>query len=60
MQKNKKFSKATILAELIYKAIIRYTKAKKSLISNKKDKFALDSERVWRGNIEEKIDYLEK
>lgn len=55
-----KFSKATILAEIIYRAIVRYTKAKKSLIGDKKSHFRLDLSRIWRGNRGDKIDRLEK
>ncbi len=57
---DKMISKTTILARLIYKAIVRYVKAKKSPITIKNPKFGLDFNRVWRGNIRESIDLLEK
>lgn len=53
-------SKATILAKIIYEAIIRYTKAKKSLVSDKKSHFRLDSKRNWREDNVEIVDLLEK
>ena len=53
-------SKPAILARLIYKAIVRYIKAKKSLVAERKVNFKLDSERIWRGNTKEIIDKLEK
>ena len=62
MQKtdNELVSKSAILAQLIYKAIVRYTKAKRSPITTNNSRFSLDFNRVWRGNIQELIDGLEK
>ena len=57
---NKMISKSAILARLIYKAIVRYVKAKKSTNTARNLKFDLDFNRVWRGNIQESIDELEK
>jgi hypothetical protein len=57
---DKNISKSTILARLIYKAIVRYVKAKKSLMITKNPKFSLDINRIWRGNIQGSIDELEK
>ena len=57
---DKPISKSTIIARLIYKAIVRYVKAKRSPITIKNPKFSLDFNRVWRGNIQESIDGLEK
>ena len=57
---DKIISKSTILARLIYKAIVRYVKAKKSPNAAKNLKFGLDFNRVWRGNVQESIDGLEK
>ena len=57
---DKAISKSTILARLIYKAIVRYTKAKKSPTTTKNPKFSLDFNCVWRGNIQELVDPLEK
>ena len=57
---NKMISKSAILARLIYKAIVRYVKAKKSPMTAKNPKFSLDFNRVWRGNIQASIDPLEK
>ena len=53
-------TKAEKIARILYSAIVRYTNAKKSRISAKKTHFRLDSRRVWRGNVERKIDTLEK
>ena len=53
-------SKATILAKIMYEAIVRYTKAKMSLISDKKPHFRLDSKRNWREDKAEIVDLLEK
>ncbi len=62
MQKtgNELISKSAILAQLIYKAIVRYAKAKMSPITANNSRFSLDFNRVWRGNIQELIDSLEK
>ncbi len=57
---DKPIFKSTILARLIYKAIVRYVKAKKSPITIKNPKFRIDFNRVWRGNIQESIDALKK
>lgn len=57
---NKLISKPAILAQLIYKAIVRYVKAKKSPEITRKSNFRLDSRRIWRGNTKEIIDRLEK
>ena len=57
---NKDVSKSEMLARLIYKAIVRYIEAKKSPITEKNPKFELDFNRVWRGNIQELFDGLEK
>lgn len=53
-------SKAEKIARILYGAIVRYVKAKKSPASMGKSHFRLDSCRVWRGNVERKIDTLEK
>ena len=53
-------TKAEKIARILYGAIVRYVKAKQSLASMGKAHFRLDSRRVWRGNIERKIDTLEK
>ena len=53
-------TKAEKIARILYGAIVRYVKAKKSLASMGKAHFRLDSRRVWRGNVERKIDTLEK
>lgn len=47
---NQNFSKAKILAEIIYKAIVRYSIVKKDAKTNKKANFRLDCERVWSTN----------
>ena len=57
---DKIISKPTILARLIYKAVVRYVKAKKSPNTARNLKFGLDFNSVWRGNIHESIDLLEK
>ncbi len=56
---DKKFSKPTILAQLIYKAIVRYSIAKKGAKTNKKANLRLDCERVWSANKASTIDSLE-
>ena len=43
-------TKAHSLANIIYKAIVRYIKSKKSLVSARNAKFNLDFNRVWRVN----------
>lgn len=53
-------TKPEILAKTIYKAIVRYVKAKKTMESGRKSNFRLDSGRIWRGNTKEIIDELEK
>ena len=53
-------TKPEILSKIIYKAIVRYVKAKKSLMITKNPKFSLDINRIWRGNIQGSIDELEK
>ncbi len=45
---------------MLYKAIVRYAKAKRSPITANNSRFSLDFDRVWRGNIQELIDGLEK
>ena len=57
---DKNISKPAMLAQLIYKAIVRYIKANKSPISMKNTKLSLDYNRVWRGNVQELVDDLEK
>lgn len=57
---NASMIKAEKIARILYGAIVRYVKAKKSLASMGKAHFRLDSRRVWRGNVERKIDTLEK
>lgn len=49
--------KAEILAELIYKAIVRYTKARKLVKERERSNFRLDSERILRGNVTENLTY---
>ena len=51
-------SKAEKIARILYKAIVRYINSEKS--REEKSHFRLDSCRVWRGNVERKIDTLEK
>ena len=53
-------TKSEFLAKIIYKAIVRYVKAKKVVESGRKPNFRLDSERIWRSNTEEIIVELEK
>ena len=57
---NASMTKAEKIARILYGAIVRYVKAKKSPASMGKAHFRLDSRRVWRGNVERKIDTLEK
>lgn len=57
---NQNFSKAEILAEIIYKAIVRYSIAKKDAKTNKKANFRLDCERVWSANKGGVIDNMER
>ncbi len=52
-------SKAKVLAEIIYKAIVRYSIAKKGAKTNKKANLRLDCERVWSANEASSIDSLE-
>ena len=47
------------LAQIIYEAVIRYTKAKKPQIGEKIVDLGLDIPCVWRGNKKHKIDVLE-
>ncbi len=56
---NQKFSKAEILAEIIYKAIVRYSISKKDAKTNKKANLRLDCERVWSANKDDIIDNME-
>ena len=57
MQNNERIlTKPEKLAKIIYRAIVRYTQAKKSAISGVKPNFRLDFNRVWRGNVKEIID----
>ena len=42
------------LANIIYKAIVRYIKSKKSPVSRRNSKFNLDFDRVWRVNTRDK------
>ena len=53
-------TKAEKIARILYGAIVRYVKAKKSPASMGKVHFRLDFDRVRRGNVERKIDALEK
>ena len=46
--------KAYSLANIIYKAIVRYIKSKKSPVSGRNSKFNLDFDRVWRVNTRDK------
>ena len=57
---NASMIKAEKIARILYGAIVRYVKAKKSPASMRKAHFRLDFRRVWRGNVERKIDTLEK
>lgn len=52
-------TKAEKIARILYGAIVRYVKAKKSPASMGKVLFRLDFDRVRRGNVERKIDALE-
>ena len=52
-------SKAELLARIIYKAIVRYSLAQKDAKANKKTNLRLDCERIWSGNSDNDIDYLE-
>ncbi len=56
---DKATSKAKVLAEIIYKAIVRYSIAKRGSKTNKKANFRLDCERVWSANKANTIDSLE-
>ena len=57
MQNNEKpLTKPEKLAKIIYRAIVRYTQAKKPAISDVKPNFRLDFNRIWRGNVKEIID----
>lgn len=56
---NKASSKAKVLAEIIYKAIVRYSIAKKDTKTNKKANLRLDCERVWSANKASAVDGLE-
>lgn len=56
---NQNFSKAKILAEIIYKAIVRYSIVKKDAKTNKKANFRLDCERVWSANKDDIVDNME-
>ena len=47
-------AKAHSLANIIYKAIVRYIKSKKSPDSVRNAKFNLDFNRVWRVNTRDK------
>ena len=42
------------IAQIIYEAVIRYTKAKKSPIARKKTDLGLDISCIWRGNRKQK------
>ena len=61
MQKtnDQNISKAEILAKIIYKAIVRYSLAQKEAKADKKTNLRLDCERIWSGNSDNDIDYLE-
>ncbi len=60
MKNNEKpTSQAEILAEIIYKAIVRYSIAKKGAKTNKKENLRLDCERVWSANKDDIIDNME-
>ncbi len=56
---NKDVSKAEMLAQIIYEAVIRYTKARKALIGEKNTDLGLDISCDWRGNKTAKVDLLE-
>lgn len=57
---NENACKARILAQLLYRAIVRYVKAKKTQITERKANFSLDSSRIKRGNVIELVDQMEK
>lgn len=57
---NQNFSKSEILAKIIYKAIVRYSIAKKDAKTNKKVNLKLDCERVWSANKGDAIDNIER
>ena len=42
------------IAQIVYEAVIRYIKAKKSPVSTKKKNLGLDISCVWRGNRKQK------
>lgn len=48
---NENACKARILAQLLYRAIVRYVKAKKAQITERKSNFSLDSSRVQRQRV---------
>lgn len=58
--KNVENQKAKILAEIIYKAIVRYSLAKKDSNSNKKSNLRLECERIWSVNTSDFVDRMEK
>ncbi len=59
MYNEKPGTKAKILAEIIYKAIVRYSISKKDAKTNKKANLRLDCERVWSANKDDIIDNME-
>lgn len=56
---NQVLSKGEILAKIIYKAIVRYSIAKKDVKTNKKANLKLDCEHVWSANKGGIIDNIE-
>lgn len=48
---NENACKARILAQLLYRAIVRYVKAKKAQITERKSNFSLDSSRIKRQRV---------
>ena len=57
--KEKILTKPEKLAQIIYVAFVRYTKAKKSPITKKTSNFGLDFSCLRSGNENRKIDTLE-
>ena len=56
---NKTESRAMKLAKIIYEAMVRYTRSKKSLDRDNNSHLRLDNSRIWRGNKTDEVDLLE-
>lgn len=55
---NKTESRAMKLAKIIYEAMVRYARSKKSLAGDKNPHLRLDISRIWRGNKIDEVDLL--